>query len=127
MTSPLAKMSTISNKILTSVDLHFIKKQRLLNFNQLHSMLGPTNLLAIPDRITFECPMVYPYWTTDKDLRDYLIKERVFVATYWPNVIEWTKSDMIENELAQNCLAIPIDQRYGKGEMNRIIELICNK
>ena len=70
--------------------------------------------------------MVYPYWTSDKELKSQLIKEQVFVATYWPNVLDWTKEGMIEYEFAKCLLAIPCDQRYCAEDMKRIIKLIVN-
>ena len=122
---PILNMSLQTRDMLQQIDFKSIKEQRIRNFRQLHGVLGSANLLAIPNDMSFECPMVYPYWTTDKDLKGRLIKEQVFVATYWPNVLEWTESYMIENDLAKNCLALPIDQRYGEDDINRIIELIC--
>ena len=46
------------------------------------------------------------------------------MATYWPNVLEWTKSDMIENEYVNRLLPIPCDQRCGITDMDRIIEIV---
>ncbi len=125
--SSLSKMSKISEHILRSVDLNQIHESRRRNFMLLHKYLKKSNKLVIPDFDSFECPLVYPYWTSDKDLKSHLIKEQVFVATYWPNVLDWTTPDMIEYELANNCLAIPCDQRYGDEDMKRIIELILRK
>lgn len=132
--SPLSRMSEISKGILTSVDLYAIKELRLKNFKQLHEALAPTNKLG--DLLTC-ClddshnnsltPLVYPYWTDDKELKAKLIKEQVFVATYWPNVLEWTEPDSLEFELANKCLAIPCDQRYSKVDTMRIIQFINNR
>lgn len=127
--SELSKMSVISKNILLSVDLNDVKNRRLNNFNLLHGALKSSNKLgalltnSLHDSCT--CPMVYPYWTSDNELKSRLIKEQVFVATYWSNVLEWTQPGMIEYEFANNLLAIPCDQRYGEDDMNKIIELIC--
>lgn len=126
--SPVSQMSEISKKIITSVDFDVIRKQRFKNFMQLHEALAPTNKLS--DLLTrslddsCSCPMVYPYWTDSKELRSRLIKEHVFIATYWPNVFEWTSSGMLENEFANNLLAIPCDQRYREIDIMRIIQII---
>lgn len=127
MESPLSRMSEISRRILTTVDLDCIKERRRKNFQQLHKALASTNKLVdllYNCIVDSECPMVYPYWTSDTELKSHLIKEQVFVATYWPNVLEWARADMIENVFANDLLAIPIDQRYGEKDMNRIIGLI---
>ena len=121
---PIRQMSMISKKIFETVDLNFIQKRRLENFSFLHDSLWKTNRLAIPSANTFACPLVYPYWSHDSGLKKKLISSEVFVATYWPNVLGWTKSSDLEHELASNVVCIPIDQRYGKAEMEFIIELI---
>lgn len=123
--SPLSKMSKISEHILRSVDLNLIQESRRRNFMMLHKTLKNSNKLIIPDLDSFACPLVYPYWTDNRELKNSLIKEQVFVATYWPNVFDWTKEDMIEYEFANGILAIPCDQRYGEEDMKRIINLIC--
>lgn len=127
--SQLSKMSEISMRIFMSVDLEFIKEQRQKNFKQLHMTLSSSNKLGklITDSIgnSCKCPLAYPYLTDDKKLKSKLIKEQIFVATYWPNVIEWTNSDMLENNMANCCLAIPCDQRHCEDDMNRIIKTIC--
>ena len=124
---PILNMSLKTQGLIEKIDFDTIKKQRRNNFYQLHEALASTNklksLLSLK-KDGFACPMVYPYWTEDKELKSRLIKEQVFVATYWPNVLNWTHLDMIEFEFANNLIAIPCDQRYGKEDMNRIIELI---
>ena len=74
---------------------------------------------------SFACPLVYPYLCKNgKDLKKHLIEHSIFVATYWPNVLEWTKQNDLEYELANNVVCIPIDQRYGIKEMDTIIQFI---
>jgi hypothetical protein len=68
--------------------------------------------------------MVYPYQTNDTTLRARLIENQVFVATYWPNVLEWCNEGDFEYELCKNIIPIPIDQRYGEEDMKRVIEII---
>lgn len=125
---PILNMSLKTKDLLAHIDFEFIKERRLKNFLHLHKFLAPTNKFSEvlnQSIMDFECPMIYPYWTSDQELKSRLIKEQVFVATYWPNVLEWTQPGMIEYEFANNLLAIPCDQRYGEEDMNRIIDLIC--
>ncbi len=121
----LSQMSPISRKIFDSVDLEFIKQRRCENFNVLHESLKATNRLEIPSMDSFESPLIYPYWVNNGDtLKKKLIELQVFVATYWPNVFEWCKPTDLEYELADHVVCIPIDQRYGKEEMEFIIKEI---
>ena len=69
-----------------------------------------------------EVPMVYPYYAATIDLKKLLIKRKIFVATYWPNVSEWCPIDTWEYRLVEHFIAIPIDQRYSEKEMKMIIE-----
>lgn len=124
---PIKKISELTFAILSSVDYEIVKEKRRNNFKALHSVLGSTNgLRSVIDSAAYEVPLVYPYFSKDASLKKYLISNKIFVATYWPNVLEWCKASDIEYCLAQNVIAIPIDQRYGIGDMNRIIETMQN-
>ena len=124
--SPLSLMSNLTQKILLSLDYIAIKEKRLSNFTYLHAHLADLNLLQIPLWESFSCPMVYPFMSDDRTLRTRLIDNQVFVATYWPNVLEWCKNGDTENNLCRNIIPIPIDQRYGEAEMKKIIKIVKN-
>jgi len=81
----------------------------------------------VPSLDSFSCPMVYPYYTKDSELRKRLVSNQVFVATYWHNVFVWTKEGEIEYELSKSIIPIPIDQRYDDRDMMRIVGLINQK
>lgn len=68
--------------------------------------------------------MLYLCQATFRGLHEKLIKNEVFVVCYWRNVIGWTMKNDIENLLASQMQPLPIDQRYGEEEMNRIIDVI---
>lgn len=125
--SPLSLMSTLAQKMLSSLDFEAIKERRLSNFVLLHTYLAASNELQMTSLDSFYCPMVYPYYTKNLELRKRLISNQVFVATYWPNVFEWTRERDIEYELSKNIIPIPIDQRYDDKDMMRIVEIINQK
>lgn len=125
--SPLSSMSTLTQKMLSSLDYLAIQERRLTNFTLLHTHLSVSNELQISSLDSFSCPMVYPYYNKDLELRKRLISNQVFVATYWPNVFEWTRERDIEYELSKNIIPIPIDQRYDDKDMMRIVEIINQK
>ena len=110
--------------MLSSIDFEEVRSIRRENFEYLHTHLKEKNLFEVPLLDSFACPMVYPYLTEDATLRQTLIENKVFVATYWPNVKEWTTPEMLENVLMDRLLPIPVDQRYGVGEMKEIIDII---
>ena len=126
---PCKWMSLMTERHLMSLDYEVIKQIRMDNFIYLHERLKGGNKLSSMKTIDvtdFECPMVYPYYTNDLSLRKKLIDNKVFVAQYWPNVLEWCKPGDEEYALCQHLLPLPIDQRYGKEEMERIVKLIKN-
>lgn len=121
---PIKRMSNLTWNLLQGINWEFVKMQRLKNFKQLHKALSSINQLEIPEFGTFACPMVYPFYTIDSTLKKRLIENKIFVATYWPNVLKWSKEGMLEYELASRIIAIPIDQRYNNEDMIRIINSI---
>ena len=122
---PIKRMSNLTQRMMQGIEYKKAAEQRRDNYEQLHTALGKSNDLSIPleeDAV----PMVYPYMAPIKGLREKLIENKVFVARYWPNVLEWTKDDAIEYQLTCQMQPLPIDQRYGKEDMERIIDIIKN-
>lgn len=121
---PVRLMSFQTKWLLDHIDYEEVVARRRENFQYLHRVLGGMNVLSLPDIDTFACPMVYPFKTeTSRSLRKELINNKVFVARYWPNVEELEGFET-ESDMAMNVIPIPCDQRYGKEEMNRVINII---
>lgn len=121
---PIRKMSHLTEAFMHSIDYEYVRKKRRHNFNILHQMLKDINLLNIPLENQFACPMVYPFYSLNTALRKKLIDNKVFVATYWPNIFEWCRPEAIEYKMAKNMLPIPIDQRYDFKDMEYIASII---
>ena len=122
---PIKWMSTLTQRLMQSIDYEKVIKQRRENFLYLHQSLGQKNIISISlddDAV----PMVYPYMYDRKGLREYLIQNKVYVARYWPNVLEWVKEESIEYKLTFYMHPLPIDQRYNKSDMYTIIKMIEN-
>lgn len=122
------RMSILTITMLSSMNHASIVERRRNNFIYLHDHLQESNklstMIGFSMQQKFECPMVYPYYTNDMDLRDRLISNKIFVARYWPNVLDWCKPGDTEYELTTHIIPLPIDQRYGKEDMDRIIKII---
>lgn len=121
---PILRMSRLTRRMLSGIDFEIIKSKRISNFLYLHNSLKYNNLFKMPPMSSFCCPMVYPYLIDDISLKKKLIDKGVFVATYWPNVLEWCSEGDCEYSYAKNVCYLPIDQRYDKDDMQRIIELL---
>lgn len=119
----LKGMSILTKRLLSSIDFEFAKSRRLDNYEYIANILNGSNALDLPDLDSFACPLVYPYFSEDSSLRQRLIDNKIFVATYWPNVLR-DYDDSIDYKLAKNIIPIPIDQRYDKCDMDIILSII---
>lgn len=120
---PIRKMSKLTQRMMQSIDYEDAAQRRRANFQMLHEALGKDNNLELhleEDAV----PMVYPYLVPVEGLREKLIENKIFVARYWPNVLDWTMKDDVEYLLASQMLPLPIDQRYGKVDMKKITEIL---
>lgn len=120
----IRRMSPQTKMTLSHIDYNLVIEKRIQNYEYLNNALGEKNLLQLPSINSFSCPMVYPFMTNDESLREQLIQNKVFVARYWPNVLEWCEEGELEYKLATQIIPLPIDQRYGEVDMKWIIESI---
>lgn len=112
-------MSKLTKALINSIDVKKAKEIRLKNFKLLSSTLSQNNLLNIILDID-DIPLCYPYMTEDFTLREKLIQNKIYIPTYW----EEQPKEFYEFKLRNNILPLPIDQRYGKNEMQKILEII---
>lgn len=118
-------MSRLSERILASVDFESVRRIRKENFKLLHALLGDDgSLLAGMD--TTDVPLCYPYRSRDAGLRQRLISNRIFVASYWVDALDRLTADKADS-LVRNMFPLPIDHRYGAADMERISAIILDK
>lgn len=119
---PILKMSALTENLLRSFDYETIKARRAQNFRYLHQRLGEKNRLSLRD---VPGPFAYPFLVDNGgELRKELIRNKIYVPTLWPNVLREMTPDSVEYRLAGDLLPLPCDQRYGIGEMERILTVI---
>lgn len=123
---PMSRMSRLTTALLRSIDFELIKAHRLRNLKFLHENLGDKNQLKCADEcLKSSCPMIYPLMTSRSAvLRQKLIGNKIFVATYWPNVKIWSGSESEECSLTERILALPLDQRYSPVSLKKIMASI---
>ena len=120
---PIRFMSKMTKSILGNIDYEGVKKCREENFKYLHKHLSGINALNIhPENI--HGPMVYPFLYGKEGIKEKMIDKKIFVPTYWPNVLKQCKSKDWEYYLAKYLIPLPIDQRYDFQQMNFILEQI---
>jgi hypothetical protein len=115
-------MSKLTEKILGSLDYAFIQSKRRSNYQILNNVLAVSNELKL-ELSADATPMIYPYMQREA-LKRKLIDNKIFVATYWSNVLEWCSNNDWESQVTKEMVAIPIDQRYDSKDMKRIVTVI---
>jgi hypothetical protein len=121
--SHICSMSKLTKTLLSSIDYEQAKQKRTANYIFLSKSLNSNNRLRLLP-LNGNVPMIYPFWSEDENLRSHLIKNKVFVATYWPNVFNWCDESQLEHLLAKKIIPLPIDQRYCVEDMRRIVNII---
>ena len=115
-------MPILTKKILTSLDYNEIIDYRKINFNVLHSILGQSNRLAM--NILTNTPSVYPYLTSNKELRQKLLDNHIYISRFWKHVLVNEFSNNFEKDLAEYLIPLPIDQRYDPDDMQFIANMV---
>lgn len=115
-------MSRLTDNLLRGIDYDTVKKVRRENFALLHERLAPINGLElnIPDGA-----FMYPLYVKDgARARAELQKIKIYIPTLWPDVYDICGEDELEYDMAKNILSLPCDQRYGKEDMEYIVQKI---
>lgn len=117
---PLKLMSKLTQKILSSIDYKKIKLIRENNFQYIHNQIKNSNELKI-DLNKINGPMKYPLLVKKEGIKQFLIKNNIYISTYWEEVLERVDKDSFEYDLTKFLIPIPIDQRYNIKDMEFII------
>lgn len=121
--APLRRMSRLTELLINSIDYEQARRRRMDNFLFLHERLGHLNRLSVdPDSLS--APFCYPFRTAFPELRNVLIDERILVPLLWPEMLEHTPADSLERKLALHLLPLPVDQRCGPEDMERIARTV---
>jgi hypothetical protein len=121
---PIRAMSALTQRLINMQDIESAKKKRLDNYQMLATKLAPINKCS-PMLDSTDVPLVYPFLANCDRLREYLISQNIYVAIYWPGIEQHCLDNSFELHMKSHLLALPIDQRYGASEMNRILEEVC--
>lgn len=121
---PIKLMSKITHMMLSSIDYNTIAYKRKYHFNLFHSQLQNKNSLYIDIDLS-TVPMTYPLLLSNgKQIKEYLIKNKIYVPTYWPNIKKRLSENCIEAEFVDNLICIPIDQRLTVDNISYILKLL---
>lgn len=126
-------MSRLTRNLLRAIDYEDVQRRRNNNYDILETLLGPNNPISpnykkhlTPDFLLRafsppDGPLAYPfYFANGIALRKALAREKIYVPTYWSNVIHDCPFDTMEYQCAANILALPCDHRYGRADMEYV-------
>lgn len=118
---------SVSQKLQSNLDVRSLKTRRRENFLSLLS--GLSNLSGVKplfDKLgNGEVPLYFPLVVNERtSLQVHLVKHDIYAPVVWPKA-ECLGAVCEEAEyLYEHLLCIPIDQRYGVDDMNRVIDTI---
>lgn len=119
---PLKYMSKLTHNILGAIDYERVRGSRNQNYSYLKSELGGINKLRLN---TPDGALAYPFYVRNgMDIRKKLAQKKLYIPTFWPNVIENSSVESVEYKYAVNILPLPCDQRYGIVSMEHLVEEI---
>lgn len=121
-TEPVKKMSRLTENLLRGINYKKVAQQRQENFDYLNAALENINELKLK---SVYGAFMYPLLIKDGVAnRKTLQKEKIYIPTLWPNVMEECETNSLEYRYAADILPIPIDQRYDKEDMKYLVEVI---
>lgn len=118
----LQGMSELTHNLLRGIDYQRARTARSRNYGVLAQGLDERNLLSNGNSDGAFCyPFLHP---GGAKLKKYLIEHKIFVPTYWPNVLSEYHPDNTARYYAENIVPIPCDQRYGGEDMQYVLDVL---
>lgn len=114
----IRRMSRLTRNLLGAIDYEKAAYVREQNYQSLKNLLPSENPFT---GVSPRGPFAYPYYHKNgRELRKWLAKRKIFVPTYWNNVLEEQDPASLEYQWAADILPLPCDHRYGREEMEYI-------
>lgn len=118
----LKYMSKLTHNLLKRIDYDKVARRRTENFKYLHNEISNINKLELC--VPYGAFMYPLYIENGKELKKFLIENKIYVPTLWSDVYEIVDKNSVEMMLTDNIVALPCDQRYDINDMKRIINEI---
>jgi hypothetical protein len=118
------KMSRFTDKILGTINYEDIKIKRRENFLTYHETLQHLN--SFPMDLSSGTHFYYPFLFEQENLRDELIKKKVYNPQWWKHVIDKLPETSFEFRLAKFTILLPLDQRYDSQDIQDVCKILLN-
>ncbi len=124
-TEPIKKMSKLTDNLLHALDYKEIAEKRTENFKTYHNAFANINELELT--IPYGAFMYPLYIRNGAEIRKALQKKKIYIPTLWSDVFDVCNKTDLEYDMAENILPLPVDQRYGKEDIDYITNTIINQ
>lgn len=116
-------MSMFAMGLLKNVNYNRVKQQRIRNYKALKSSLDIFNELTLPESCA---AYQFPLLIRDKGrvLKKCLIENKVYVPTLWEGEDLKSNGNEYEIGMMNDCVFLPMDQRYSEEDMKNISLII---
>lgn len=121
------RMSVISHYLLSQVDFESARRRRMVNFNYVHEKLSAGNQLKLGSGPHI-APSYYPYLPARAIEKKHFWAEQLFIPSLWQDCLNRVADRPfgLEKMLSTYLLPIPVDHRYERADLDRIINFILN-
>lgn len=122
------KISVLSTSLLNEIDVEETKRKRSDNYRYLYEQLSNRSICVPVERSLDEltcAPLFFPIYVKERTVfQKHLAQNEIYAPVLWP---VHTKELLINDTIKlmyDEILMLPIDQRYGKEDMKRMLEVI---
>lgn len=115
-------ISIFSEKLLSCIDYKKIREIRKSNFKIYDDAFGAMNRIKCEQD---SAPYVYPL-NVGKNIKKELVSEKIYVPTLWAQLLTDEYKGTYEQDLTENTLFLPLDQRYVKEDIEYIIKRVIS-
>ena len=117
---PIKQMSSLTENLMCSFDYSAVAQRRTENFNYLYESLNSMNKLNLKVPYgAFSYPLLIE---NGASMRKKLQQRNIYIPTLWSDVFKLCESTSLEYQYAQNILPLPVDQRYGRVEIEYMLQ-----
>lgn len=124
LNSEIKSISKLSEKLLSNVDYEKVKNIRKENFEFFMDRLDEFNKLRV-DYNADLTPFCYPFMPNFYINKNIFYENKYYIPSYWLDTIERDREGFeFEKKLSKNLLPLPIDHRYNKDDLKRLLTLL---
>lgn len=124
-------MSGLSQYLLSRIDIESTKKKRFTNYRYLYAHIQKNSICEPVNRDIDEltcAPLFFPIYVKDRSIfQKKLAQQEIYAPILWPVHTDALLINESIKRIYDEILMLPIDQRYGEKDMERIVEVIYSK